>query len=60
MARRATRYIPPVVPSNIEPISWGADTTMYRVHETIYAVGQFNASPNGNARFSPIQTHRET
>jgi hypothetical protein len=27
---------------------------MYRVHETIYAAGQFNPSPKGNARFSPI------
>jgi hypothetical protein len=27
---------------------------MYRVHETIYAVDQFNPSPKGNARFSPI------
>src|SRR6202051_2400677 len=54
MARRATRYVPPVVPSNIKPISWGAGTTMYRVHETIYAAGQFNPSPKGNARFSPI------
>jgi hypothetical protein len=27
---------------------------MHRVHETIYAVDQFNPSPKGNARFSPI------
>ena len=27
---------------------------MYRVHDTIYAVDQFNPSPKGNARFSPI------
>jgi hypothetical protein len=27
---------------------------MYRVHETIYAPDQFNPSPKGNARFSPI------
>ena len=33
---------------------WGAGATMYRVHETIYAVDQFNPSPKGNARFSPI------
>jgi hypothetical protein len=29
---------------------------MYRVHETIYAVDQFNPSPKGNARFSPIHS----
>jgi hypothetical protein len=28
---------------------------MHRVHETIYAVDQFNPSPKGNARFSPIR-----
>jgi hypothetical protein len=27
---------------------------MHRVHETIYAVDQFNPSSKGNARFSPI------
>jgi hypothetical protein len=27
---------------------------MHRVHETMYAVDQFNPSPKGNARFSPI------
>ena len=25
---------------------WGAGTTMYRVHETVYAVGQFNSGPS--------------
>jgi hypothetical protein len=27
---------------------------MYRVHDAIYTVDQFNPSPKGNARFSPI------
>ena len=54
MAKRATRYVPPVFPSNIKPSPWGAGATMYRVHETIFAVDQFNPSPRGNARFSPI------
>jgi len=27
---------------------------MYRVHDAIYSVDQFNPSPKGNARFSPI------
>jgi hypothetical protein len=54
MAKRGTRYVPPVVPSTINVTPWGADATMYRVHETIYAVDQFNPSPKGNARFSPI------
>lgn len=54
MAKRGTRYVPPVVPSKIKLTAWGAGATMYRVHETIYAVDQFNPSPKGNARFSPI------
>ncbi len=54
MAKRSTRYVPPVVPTNIKLTLWGADATMYRVHETIYAADQFNSSPKGNARFSPI------
>jgi hypothetical protein len=54
MAKRSTRYVPPVVPSNVKLTPWGAGATMYRVHETIYAVDQFNPSPKGNARFSPI------
>jgi hypothetical protein len=49
MARRATRYAPRVASADINPISWSADATMYLVHETIYAVGQFNPSPRGNA-----------
>ena len=54
MAKRSTRYVPPVVPTNIKLTPWGAGTTMYRVHETIYGADQFNPSPKGNARFSPI------
>ena len=54
MAKRTTRYVPPVVPTNIKLTLWGAGATMYRVHETIYAADQFNPSPKGNARFSPI------
>lgn len=54
MAKRVTRYVPPLVPSTIKLTPWGADATMHRVHETIYAVDQFNPSPSGNARFSPI------
>jgi hypothetical protein len=54
MAKRGTRYVPPVVPSKINLTPWGAGATMHRVHETIYAVDQFNPSPKGNARFSPI------
>jgi hypothetical protein len=54
MAKRGTRYVPPVVPSKINLTSWGAGATMYRVHDTTYAVYQFNPSPKGNARFSPI------
>jgi hypothetical protein len=54
MARRSTRYVPPVVPSKINLTPWGVGATMHRVHETTYAVDQFNSSPEGNARFSPI------
>jgi hypothetical protein len=54
MAKRGTRYVPPVVPSKIKLTPWGAGATMRRVHETIYAADQFNPSPKGNARFSAI------
>ncbi len=54
MAKRTTRYVPPVVPANIKLTPWGAGATMHRVHETIYAVDRFNSSPKGNARFSPL------
>ena len=54
MARNAATYVPPTVPAKIKLTPWGADTTMYRVHETVYAVDEFNPSPKGNARFSPI------
>jgi RES domain len=54
MARDAATYVPPTVPAKIKLTPWGAGTTMYRVHETVYAVNEFNPSPKGNARFSPI------
>jgi hypothetical protein len=54
MAKGGTRYVPPVVPSKINLTPWGVGATMHRVHETTYAVDQFNSSPEGNARFSPI------
>jgi hypothetical protein len=54
MAKRGTRYVPPVVPSKINLTPWGAGERMHRVHETIYTVDQFNPSSKGNARFSPI------
>ncbi len=54
MAKRAVSHIPPAVPAKIKLTPWGAGTTMFRVHETIYSVDQFNPSNKGNARFSPI------
>jgi len=54
MARDAATYVPPTVPAKIKLTPWGAGTTMYRVHETVYAVDEFNPSSKGNARFSPI------
>ena len=54
MAKRAALTASPTVPSKIKPIAWGSGQTMYRVHDAIYAVDQFNPSPKGNARFSPI------
>jgi hypothetical protein len=53
MADRASN-VPPTVPAKVKLTPWGAGTTMYRVHETIYTADQFNPSPKGNARFSPI------
>src|SRR3974390_1578805 len=54
MAKRSATTASPAVPSKIKPIAWGSGETMHRVHDTIYAVDQFNPSPKGNARFSPI------
>ena len=54
MAKDRASYVPPNVPTKIKLTPWGADTTMYRVHETIYAVDEFNSNRKGNARFSPI------
>lgn len=54
MAKRAASSASPTVPSKIKPTAWGSGQTMYRVHDAIYAVNQFNPSLKGNARFSPI------
>ena len=54
MAKRAATSASPIVPSKIKLTAWGSGKTMYRVHDAIYAVDQFNPSPKGNARFSPI------
>jgi hypothetical protein len=54
MAKRAAISAAPIVPTKIKLTSWGSGQTMYRVHDEIYAVDQFNPSPKGNARFSPL------
>jgi hypothetical protein len=54
MAKRAAISAAPIVPKKIKLTAWGSGQTMYRVHDAIYAVDQFNPSPKGNARFSPI------
>ncbi len=54
MAKRAATGASPTVPSKIKLATWSSGQTMYRVHEATYAVDQFNPSPKGNARFSPI------
>jgi hypothetical protein len=54
MAKRAAISAVPIVPAKIKLTTWGSGQTMYRVHDAIYAVDQFNPSPKGNARFSPI------
>lgn len=54
MAKDRASYVPPTVPTKIKLTPWGASFTMYRVHETVYTVDEFNSSRKGNARFSPI------
>jgi hypothetical protein len=54
MAKRAAASALQTVPSKINLTAWGAGETMYRVHDEIYTVDEFNRSPKGNARFSPI------
>lgn len=58
MAKRAAADPSPTVPSKIKLTAWGSGETMYRVHDAIYAVDQFNPSSKGNARFSPIHDSR--
>ena len=55
MAKRAAASALQTVPSKINLTAWGAGETMYRVHDEIYTVDEFNRSPKGNARFSPIR-----
>ena len=55
MAKRAAASSLPTVPSKIKLTAWGSGETMYRVHDTIYTVDEFNPSLKGNARFSPIR-----
>ena len=54
MAKRAAASALPTVPSKIKLSAWGSGQTMYRVHDAIYTVDEFNPSRKGNARFSPI------
>ena len=54
MVERAAASALPTVPSKIKLTSWGSGQTMYRVHDAIYTVDEFNPSRKGNARFSPI------
>lgn len=55
MAKRAAASTLPTVPSKIKLTAWGSGETMYRVHDSIYTVDEFNPSLKGNARFSPIR-----
>lgn len=55
MAKRAAASTLPTVPSKIKLTAWGSGETMYRVHDAIYTVDEFNPSLKGNARFSPIR-----
>ena len=54
MAKRSATTALPTVPSKIKVTAWGSGQTMYRVHDAIYTVDEFNPSLKGNARFSPI------
>ena len=54
MAERVAASPLPTVPAKIKLTAWGSGETMYRVHDAIYTVDEFNPSRNGNAGFSPI------
>ena len=54
MAKRAAANALPTIPAKIKLTAWGSGETMYRVHDAIYTVNEFNPSRKGNARFSPI------
>ncbi len=44
----------PSAPLNATLIDWGKEILLFRVHKATYAADQFNPSPIGNARFSPL------
>ena len=54
MAKAVPGKAPPAGSLDAKLVTWGAGEIMYRVHNEAYAVDSFNASPLGNARFSPI------
>lgn len=53
MARPAS-LLEPVESLQATLIDWGEEQTFYRVHRDAYKGNQFNPTPQGNARFSPI------
>jgi RES domain len=55
MAKRAADYQPPAGPLNATLITWDRGREMHRVHDSAYLGDQFNPTPSGNARFSPIR-----
>ena len=54
MAKAVPGKVPPAGSLDAKLVTWGAGEIMYRIHNEAYAVDSFNASPLGNARFSPI------
>lgn len=45
---------PPAGKLNITVTAWGENQAVHRVHSQIYGALEFNPTPHGNARFSPL------
>jgi len=48
--------LPTLDPRHMTITRLPAGTTLHRIHQAIYDATQFNPSPEGNTRFSPITT----
>lgn len=56
MAKGGGSHPPPGGQLEVTLVDWGKDQILHRVHSSKYKPDQFNPSPSGDARFSPLVT----